>query len=96
MPLKSWSVQRLNRVSSVAGRPDLAQRAPRSQNAPGAAHAESREPTLGGTGRAHDNAAPGPEHLGAYAPLIGAIRDELEHFVSSQLRLHLAIAERDR
>ena len=41
-------------------------------------------------------ARPGPEHLGAYAPLIGAIRDELEHFVSSQLRLHLAIAERDR
>src|SRR5688572_3112492 len=96
MPLKSWIVQRLNRMSSVAGRPDLAQRAPPSQNAPGAARAESREPTLGGSARTHDSAAPGPEHLGAYAPLIGAIRDELEHFVSSQLRLHLAIAERDR
>src|SRR5262249_57942118 len=35
-------------------------------------------------------------HLGAYAPLIGAIREELEHFVASYLRLHLAIAERDR
>src|SRR5207245_71976 len=35
-------------------------------------------------------------HLGAYAPLIAAIRDELEHFVASQVRLHLAIADRDR
>jgi pSer/pThr/pTyr-binding forkhead associated (FHA) protein len=34
--------------------------------------------------------------LGPYAPLIAAIREELEHFVVSQLRLHLAIAERDR
>jgi pSer/pThr/pTyr-binding forkhead associated (FHA) protein len=51
-----------------------------------------REPTLRGV----PEAAPGPEHLGAYAPLVTAIRDELEHFVSSQLRLHLAIAERDR
>ncbi|HEY8242505.1 MAG TPA: FHA domain-containing protein [Casimicrobiaceae bacterium] len=35
-------------------------------------------------------------HLGPYAPLISAIRDELEQFVERQLRLHLAIAERDR
>jgi len=35
-------------------------------------------------------------HLGPYAPLIGAIREELEQFVTNQLRLHLAIAERDR
>ena len=35
-------------------------------------------------------------HLGPYAPLIAAIRDELEAFVERQLRLHLAIAERDR
>jgi pSer/pThr/pTyr-binding forkhead associated (FHA) protein len=35
-------------------------------------------------------------HLGPYAPLIQSIRDELEHFVASYLRLHLAIAERDR
>src|SRR5205809_4388521 len=37
-----------------------------------------------------------PQHLGAYAPLIAAIRDELEQFVASYLSLHLAIAERDR
>jgi len=36
------------------------------------------------------------EHLGPYAPLVAAIRDELEAFVERQLRLHLAIAERDR
>ena len=37
-----------------------------------------------------------PVHLGPYAPLIGAIREELEQFAANQLRLHLAIAERDR
>jgi pSer/pThr/pTyr-binding forkhead associated (FHA) protein len=35
-------------------------------------------------------------HLGDYAPLIDAVRQELEHFIVSQLRLHLAIADRDR
>ncbi len=45
----------------------------------------AREPTLASA-----------EHLGAYGPLIDAIRDELEHFVASHVRLHLAIAERDR
>ena len=35
-------------------------------------------------------------HLGPYRPLITAIREELEQFVTNQLRLHLAIAERDR
>ena len=41
-------------------------------------------------------AAPAPQHLGPYAALIGAIREELEQFVASYLSLHLAIAERDR
>lgn len=36
------------------------------------------------------------EHLGVYRALIAALRDELEHFIVSQLRLHLAIADRDR
>src|SRR5262252_527377 len=44
----------------------------------------------------HGEAAPAVANLGAYAPLIAAIRDELEHFVVSYLRLHLTIAERDR
>jgi hypothetical protein len=40
--------------------------------------------------------ASGLEHLGAYRPLVAAIREELERFVATDLRLHLAIAERDR
>ena len=94
MPLKSWILHRMNRMSAIAGRPDLAQR--RLRVAPGDIGSGPREPSLRGLPDGHDPASPGPEHLGAYAPLIGAIRDELEHFVSSQLRLHLAIAERDR
>jgi pSer/pThr/pTyr-binding forkhead associated (FHA) protein len=47
-------------------------------------------------GTAPGAAAPAPPDLGPYAPLISAIREELEHFVVHYLRLHLAIAERDR
>jgi pSer/pThr/pTyr-binding forkhead associated (FHA) protein len=54
-----------------------------------------REPTIGAAGH-RDALRGGVAHLGPYAPLIGAIRDELERFVSDELRLHLAIAERDR
>ena len=56
--------------------------------------AEKREPELRGTA-GHDS-LPRPQHLGAYAPLVAAIREELEHFVASHVRMHLAIAERDR
>jgi pSer/pThr/pTyr-binding forkhead associated (FHA) protein len=52
------------------------------------------EPTMGAANR--DVLRGGVAHLGPYAPLIGAIRDELERFVIDELRLHLAIAERDR
>jgi hypothetical protein len=38
----------------------------------------------------------GSQHLGAYAPLVAAMRQELEHFVASHVRMHLAIAEKDR
>jgi pSer/pThr/pTyr-binding forkhead associated (FHA) protein len=56
---------------------------------------EGREPVIGAV---PDEDARGSviAHLGPYAPLISAIRDELEQFVETQLRLHLAIAERDR
>lgn len=60
------------------------------------AGADSRLPQARG---AEPVLAPAPTlagHLGAYAPLIGAVRQELEHFIVSQLRLHLAIADRDR
>jgi hypothetical protein len=44
----------------------------------------------------HGRAAAGLEHLGAYRPLVAAIREELTRFVATDLRLHLAIAEHDR
>jgi pSer/pThr/pTyr-binding forkhead associated (FHA) protein len=92
MALKTWILQKMNRI----GRPDLPQRASRPAPISGRAGAEPREPSLRGLPETQEPAPPGPEHLGAYGPLIGAIRDELEHFVASELRLHLAIAERDR
>jgi pSer/pThr/pTyr-binding forkhead associated (FHA) protein len=92
MALKTWILQTMNRI----GRTDLPQRASRTGPMPGGVGPGPREPSLRGVPETHDPAPPGPEHLGAYGPLIGAIRDELEHFVASELRLHLAIAERDR
>ncbi len=53
-----------------------------------------REPMAGRS--RNGRAASGLEHLGAYRPLIAAIREELERFVATDLRLHLAIAEHDR
>ena len=52
------------------------------------------EPPAGRSRNARGTA--GLEHLGAYRPLIAAIREELERFVATDLRLHLAIAEHDR
>ena len=100
MSLKNWILHGVHRMNGLAARGDLPE--PRvdvdssvpPQAASGAAPARAergkrvaamREPTLASA-----------EHLGAYAPLIDAIRDELEHFVASHVRLHLAIAERDR
>ena len=97
MSLKSWVLDRMHRVSGIVARPDLPPREP-------ALEATARPSALAAAVRS--GAAPrfqaaepslaAPEHLGVYAPLIASIRDELEHFVASQVRLHLAIAERDR
>ena len=97
MSLKSWVLDRMHRVNGIVARPDLPPREP-------ALEATTRPSPLAAALRS--DAAPrfnasepslaAPEHLGAYAPLIASIRDELEHFVASQVRLHLAIAERDR
>ena len=57
--------------------------------------AEPHEPRLGAAG-ARGATAEEVVHLGPYRPLIAAIREELEQFATNQLRLHLAIAERDR
>ena len=91
MSMKSWVLDRVHGMQRPAGRSDLP---PRDA---------AREPDLDARRRraraaagAPDALRAGAEHLGAYAPLIAAIRDELEHFVASHVRLHLAIAERDR
>jgi len=84
--MKSWVLHR------VAGRSDLPPRDSRHLH----------EPDLDGDAAARhgDAAAADPlragADLGVYAPLIGAVRDELEHFVASHVRLHVVIAERDR
>jgi pSer/pThr/pTyr-binding forkhead associated (FHA) protein len=79
--IKSW-------VLGLVSRADLPPREPSfepTRPAPADAKPRNAEPTLASA-----------EHLGAYGALIGTVRDELEHFIISQLRLHLAIADRDR
>ena len=96
MSLKSWILHSVHRINAATSRVDLPEREPEFEStraAPGDAparpgrgpRAPAREPTLASA-----------EHLGAYASLIDAIRDELEHFVASHVRLHLAIADHDR
>lgn len=91
MSFKHWI---LNKMNGVAGRPDL----PRSPVlGPGDPPSVLRRGSRRSPVDARTTAGmPSTQHLGPYAPLIGAIRDELEHFVVSFLSLHLAIAERDR
>ena len=93
MSIKNWIVHKMNGFTT---RPDL----PRSPvfhaapaDGPSVTHrgGDRTEPAI-----LHGEAAPAAANLGPYAPLIAAIRDELEHFVVSYLRLHLTIAERDR
>src|SRR5512143_774416 len=92
MSIRHWFMRKVN---GLATRGDLRQDAPRSPVLYGGEVAEWPALTRR-DGRRGAPAEPGIPHLGPYAPLIEAIRDELEHFVASYLRLHLAIAERDR
>ncbi|HUP08448.1 MAG TPA: FHA domain-containing protein [Caldimonas sp.] len=91
MSFKSWFLDRLQTVGGAVTRADLGDaRAP---------HARGGEPALAALETRDARPEPALDevlHLGAYGPLIAAIRDELEHFVASQVRLHLAIADRDR
>ncbi|MEP7275888.1 MAG: FHA domain-containing protein, partial [Betaproteobacteria bacterium] len=89
MPLKGWMLGKTNDAETR----DARLRTPTA--AGGAAGAEPHDPDFSVFGR-RGVSADAPVHLGPYAPLIGAIREELEQFVTHQLRLHLAIAERDR
>ncbi len=92
MTVKSWVLDRANRMNSLAARGDLPPRDPVPATSSAPAARTGNEPPAHAT----DAGLAKAEHLGAYAGLIGAIRDELEHFVASHVRLHLAIAERDR
>jgi len=84
--MKSWVLHR------VAGRSDLPPRDSRHLHEPDLDG--DAEPRHGDAGAASDPLRAGAD-LGVYAPLIGAVRDELEHFVASHVRLHVVIAERD-
>lgn len=96
MSLKSWVINRKRR--GLLSRVDLPPRD--TQFEPGwTGETQAGEPLTGehaSNARLIEPALPPAAHLGAYAPLIAAIRAELEHFIVSQLQLHLAIADRDR
>ena len=89
MTLKRWVLGKVNRTVDPRGRvaPTLTGEADvRERSAvPGMREMGVRRESLRETA-----------HLGRYAPLVLAIREELEQFVANELRLHLAIAERDR
>lgn len=85
MSLKSWVLDRVHRINALHGRADLP---PRDSG--------MLTPDVGPQTQAPDSRLSESEHLGPYAALIAAVRDELEHFVVSHVRLHLAIADHDR
>ena len=89
MKLKGWMLRKVNAMGNPGSRVE-----PQSHAAM-AAH-DTREPRMRAVGEQRGGVPDDAEHLGPYSALIGAIREELEHFVTTQLRLHLAIAERDR
>src|SRR3954452_19520849 len=91
MTVKRWMLRKVNAADKGASR----SHAPAAK-AVGAAAGDEHEPSLGSFGGRLASMAQEAEHLGPYASLIAAIREELEQFATSQLRLHLAIAERDR
>ena len=91
MSLKGWVVNRVNRLFT---RVDLPPRASPLGQAVIRRAGESR--ATGRRATANHDSPPRPEHLGAFGPLVAAIREELEHFVASHVRMHLAIAEQDR
>ncbi len=87
MTIKNWVLGHVQKTGGLFARSDL----PRSEPA----MATGGRSTPPQAARPADSTMP-VEHLGFYAALVGAIRDELEHFVASHVRLHLAIADHDR
>jgi len=93
MSLKNWILHKMN---GMANRVDLPRSPVLSAGVIRSPVVMRRNPGRTTSVTAPGVAPPAAPHLGPYAPLIAAIREELEHFVVSYLRLHLAIAERDR
>jgi FHA domain len=92
MSMKSWVLHRVQGIGAAAGRADLPARGA------GHGHEPALDPDAGARSEPSGFAEPAladVADLGAYAPLIRAVRDELEHFVASQVRLHVVIADRD-
>lgn len=89
VPLKTWILQSVNKVNALWARHDLP---PRQATLDAAARRPLREPRV----QPPAVVALDDEYLGPYAPLITAIREDLEQFVVAHVRLHLAIAEHDR
>ncbi|HET9337878.1 MAG TPA: FHA domain-containing protein [Casimicrobiaceae bacterium] len=87
MSLKGWLLTKVHGSAARAG-----SRVAPSLNGDAGSVAETEGPRL--DDRDADRGM--QRYLGPYAPLVAAIRDELAAFAESQLRLHLAIAERDR
>ncbi len=98
MSIKNWFLRRVNGLTT---RVDLPRRAvvrspvlgTGSRDEPAVVRRDARRSPVDAT---HAGGVPAAPHLGPYAALVAAIREELETFVVSHLRLHLAIAERDR
>ena len=57
---------------------------------------DATQPAVARSPHSAEPALANAEHLGMYGGLVAAVREALEHFIVSQLRLHLAIADRDR
>ena len=94
MTLKRWVLGKTGGRKRSA-RADMRSRVTPSLSGEPVAGGDVPEPMIGAASN-RDAIRQGVAHLGPYAPLIAAIRDELERFVTNELRLHLAIAEHDR
>jgi hypothetical protein len=92
MALKGWVLNRVNRLFT---RVDLPPRAT-SLGQVVMRRTRDQRPAGGRNGAGNEGLVGSQQHLGAYATLIAALRQELEHFVASHVRMHLAIAEHDR
>src|SRR5438270_13869387 len=96
MKLKGWMLRKVNGMGNPASRAEPQSHAALAAHGAGAPQTHMHEPRMRAVGKQRGGVPDDAEHLGPYSALIGAIREELEHFVTTQLRLHLAIAERDR